>query len=87
MGDSARETASVEYTTGMEAGGTPSEGLAKNGNSSALQALLGQYNDVFPEELPKCLPPERSIQLNIKLLPDSKPIKRQLYKLSIDELK
>jgi hypothetical protein len=52
-----------------------------------LQALLGQYTDVFPEELPKGLLPERSVQLNIKLLPDSKPIKRPMCKLSIDELK
>jgi hypothetical protein len=52
-----------------------------------LQALLGQYTDVFPEELPNGLLPERSVQLNIKLLPDSKPIKRPMYKLSIDELK
>jgi hypothetical protein len=36
-----------------------------------LQALLGHYTDVFPEELPKGLPPEISIQLSIKLLPDS----------------
>jgi hypothetical protein len=84
MGDSAIEPASVEHTTGMEAGGTPSEGPAKNGSSSALQNLLGQYTDVFPEELPKGLPPERRVQLNIKLLPDSKPIKRPMYKRRIE---
>jgi hypothetical protein len=71
----------------MEADGTPSEGPAKNGSSSTLQALLGQYTDVFPEELPKGLPPEISFQLNIKLLPDIKAIKPPMYKLSIDELK
>jgi hypothetical protein len=87
MGDSTRETASVEYATGMEAGGTPCYGPAKNRSSSALQALLGQFTDVFPDELPKGLPPERSVQLKIKHLPDSKPIKRPKYKLSIDELK
>jgi hypothetical protein len=49
--------------------------------------LPGQYSDVFPEDLPNGLPPERSVELNINLVPDAKPVKRPIYKLSTAELK
>jgi hypothetical protein len=49
--------------------------------------LLGQYYDVFPDDLPNGLPPERSAELNINLVPDAKPVKRPIYKLSTAELK
>ena len=49
--------------------------------------MLGQYSDVFPDDPPNGLPPERSVELNINLVPDDKPVKRQIYKLSTAELK
>jgi transposase InsO family protein len=82
-----RESASVGHTTGMGPSGTSSTGSAEEEIPSALQFLLEQYTDVFPDELPNGLPPERSVKLNIDLLPGTKPVKRPIYKLSIDELK
>jgi hypothetical protein len=49
--------------------------------------LLGQYSDVFPDDLPNGLPPERSVELKINLVPDAKPVKRPIYKLSTADLK
>jgi hypothetical protein len=39
------------------------KGPAENRSSMALQALPGQYTDVFTEYFPKGLPPERILQL------------------------
>jgi hypothetical protein len=49
--------------------------------------LLRQYSDEFPDDLPNGLPPVRSVELNINLVPDSKPVKRPVYKHSTAELK
>jgi hypothetical protein len=87
MGDSARETVSVENATSWNVSGTHCEGPANKESPSALQALLGLCTDAFPEEVPKGLPPERSVQMNIKLLPDSIPIKSPNQNLLIDGLK
>ena len=52
-----------------------------------IQALLSKYNDVFPDELPKGLPPTRPQgDFRIELKEDSKPAKRGLYRMSLTEL-
>jgi hypothetical protein len=60
---------------------------SKHPSSSTLRSLLGQYSDVFPDELPNGLPPEQTVELKMKLVADSKPVKRPIYKLSTAELK
>ena len=55
-----------------------------------LQDLLKIYLDVFPEELPDGLPPERHLKHTIPLKQGSEPPAQKLYRLSyreLDELK
>jgi hypothetical protein len=58
----------------------------KPGNSAhpkeSVQDLLEEFKDVFPEDLPDGLPPERSHDFKIILQPLASPQKRPLYKLS-----
>ena len=51
-----------------------------------LQELLAEYKDVFPEELPKGLPPKRSVEMAINLEEKAKPKMGPIYKLSKKEL-
>lgn len=44
--------------------------------------IASEFPEVFPTELPKCLPPERSVDHHIDLLPGSKPFARAPYRLS-----
>jgi gag-polyprotein putative aspartyl protease len=50
------------------------------------QELLEKYKDVFPDELPRCLPPSRSIDHKIELVPGSAPLSRPTYQLSLSEM-
>ncbi len=53
----------------------------------SIEALLGKYKDVFPEELPKGLPPHRPQgDFKIELKDGSKPMKKGLYRMSLTEL-
>lgn len=52
-----------------------------------IQRILSEFEDVFPEELPKGLPPSRiEGDFQISLKEDSKPTKRGLYRMSPSEL-
>lgn len=51
-----------------------------------VEQLLEEYKDVFPQELPKGLPPERSVEMTINLETDAKPKMGPIYKLSRLEL-
>jgi hypothetical protein len=44
--------------------------------------IVKEFSDVFPEELPKTLPPERPVDHHIDLIPGSKPFSRAPYRLS-----
>ena len=64
----------------------------ENGNSAeipnaSIRNLVAEYHDVFPEELPAGLPPERSIDHKIELIPGSSPTNRSIFRLSQDELR
>lgn len=52
-----------------------------------LHDLLGEYRDVFPPDLPKQYPPDRGLgdAHEIPLVPDAKPVKRQMYRHSPKE--
>jgi hypothetical protein len=51
-----------------------------------LNNLLQEYKDIFPEDLPSGLPPKGSVGLKIDLVPDSKHVKRPIYKISAEEV-
>jgi hypothetical protein len=50
------------------------------------QNLLQGYKDIFPEDPPSGLPPKRSVELKIDLVPGSEPVKIPIYKLSTEEI-
>jgi hypothetical protein len=50
-----------------------------------FQKVLEEYQVVFPDELPKGLPPKRSIDFEIELIPGAVPPCRAPYRLSLEE--
>jgi hypothetical protein len=48
--------------------------------------VVRDYPDVFPEELPR-MPPDREVEFFIDLLPDTAPISKRPYRMSVEELK
>jgi hypothetical protein len=48
--------------------------------------VLRDFPDVFPEELPG-MPPDREVEFVIYLLPDTAPISKRPYRMSVEELK
>lgn len=61
-----------------------------NSNTPDVSDLLREYSDVFPDELPDALPPERSIDHEIRLEEGAPPPSRPAYRLpkpEMDELK
>ena len=73
------------------------DGTAKNKKNSkemllkcdnvSLRRLLNKYEEVFQEELPAGLPPERPVDHEIETKENEKPPHRSLYQLSPMELK
>lgn len=55
-------------------------------NTKRVAKLMKEYSDVFPDELPKELPPWRKINHAIEELPGSKPVGRPYYRMSPLEL-
>lgn len=53
---------------------------------SKFEKLLEECKDVFPEDLPKSLPPKRPVDHKIELIPGAIPAARGLYKMSYKEL-
>ena len=54
---------------------------------SAVREVLEEYDDVFPDDLPKGVPPvRRGFQFKIELEDDVPPVHRPIYKLSPLEL-
>ena len=55
-----------------------------------VQAILTEFSDVFPKDLPSGLPPARDIDHRIELVPGAEPPHRAPYRMSpqgLDELK
>ena len=50
-----------------------------------LAQLRIEFEDVFPKELPKGLPPDRGITHDIELLQGAKPMSKPAYRLSVNE--
>ena len=54
--------------------------------SEELRDFLCKFQEVFPKEIPRGLPPKRFVQMNIDLQIDAKPKMGPIYKLSRLEL-
>ena len=50
-----------------------------------LGHMIQQYRDIFPEQLPKGIPPKRVVEHSIKIEPGSKPSYRPPYRLGPTE--
>ena len=48
----------------------------------AVVPLLKKYEDVFPEELPRGLPPKRTLDHRIDLIPGAETSKKAIYQIS-----
>ena len=46
-----------------------------------LEKIIQKYRDVFPEQLPKGIPPARAVEHTIKIKPGSKPSYWPPYRL------
>jgi hypothetical protein len=58
--------------------------------SSSTTSLVKEFSDVFPDDLPKGLPPKRAVDHKIELEPGQVPPNRPTYRMSqpeMDELK
>jgi len=61
--------------------------MAKTADPSGPFAdLIREYSDVFPDELPDGLPPQRAMDFEINLVPGASPPAKAPYRLSHDEL-
>ena len=52
----------------------------------AIKAVLEEYKDVMPTELPKKLPPKRDVDHHIELEPGAKPPAMAPYRMAPPEL-
>src|SRR5919108_1537020 len=50
--------------------------------SSEVRKILKEYQDVFPKALPNNLPPKRTVDHAIELVPGSEPPHRSVYRMS-----
>ena len=53
---------------------------------AVAQGLIQEYSSVFPDELPKVLPPPRSVDHHIELIPGTKPPIKPTYQMSLSEM-
>jgi hypothetical protein len=51
-----------------------------------IKAVLEEYKDLFPDDLPSGLPPTRDIDHKIEIIPGSAPPVRAPYRMSVPEL-
>jgi len=55
--------------------------------SLGMEQLLKEYHDVFPQDIPHGLPPQRGIEHNIDLIPGASLPNRPAYKSNPEEIK
>lgn len=64
------------------------EGTQDPNKNEEILEILKSYEDVFPAELPKGLPPSKiNGDFHINLKEDSEPVKKDLYRMSPSELR
>nr|CAD1818433.1 unnamed protein product [Ananas comosus var. bracteatus] len=62
------------------------EGLEEEGLPGKIEAVLADFQDVMPKELPKQLPPRRELNHAIELEPGAKPPAKAPYRMAAPEL-
>nr|CAD1821581.1 unnamed protein product [Ananas comosus var. bracteatus] len=62
------------------------EDLEEEGHPAVIDAVLGEFEDVMPQELPKKLPPRREVDHAIELKPGAKPPAKAPYCMAPPEL-
>jgi len=60
-------------------------GVGGSGVADEIENLCGEYTDLFKDDLPNQLPPERDVDHEIKLKDGATPPKKKLYRLSWQE--
>jgi len=55
--------------------------------SLGMEQLLKEYDDVFPQDIPYGLPPQRGIEHNIDLIPGASLPNRPTYRSNPEEIK
>ena len=81
-----KDSNNIIELTNLNSSGSVSPDLMEQSTSQ----ILHEYPDVFPDDLPKGLPPKRFIEHKIKLEPGSTPTFKHHHRLSpqdLDELK
>ena len=61
---------------------TVNEDKTKTPYAMQVQALLTEFADVFPKDVPAGLPPQRQLDHRIELVPGAKPPHRAPYRMS-----
>jgi hypothetical protein len=74
---------SASLATEIKTGGSSVNKSVPLKGETATNALIEEFSDIIPDDLPHGPPPKRSIDLKIDLLTDTKPVKRPIYKLSV----
>nr|CAD1817292.1 unnamed protein product [Ananas comosus var. bracteatus] len=62
------------------------EDLEEEGPPAMIDAVLGEFEDIMPQELPKKLPPRREVDHAIELEPGAKPPAKAPYRMAPPEL-
>jgi hypothetical protein len=55
--------------------------------SEKCDKLKAEFSDIFPQDLPAHLPPDRGMPFKIETEPGATPVNRSIYRLSPSELK
>lgn len=55
--------------------------------SVPFKNVIAEFDDVFVEELPSCLPPKRDLESKVNLKSDEPPPGRPVIRLSQEEIK
>jgi DNA-binding Xre family transcriptional regulator len=62
------------------------EEIKEETKTPEVQKILQKYQDVFPKSLPDTLPPKRSVDHAIQVVPGTEPPHRPVYRMSCEEL-
>ena len=65
-------------------GGGPEGKIKRPPNNPKLDQILTEYSDIFPEDLPHELPPEREFNMKLPIKPGSTPPNQAPYRISIE---
>lgn len=80
------ECLSVFVTLPIERSSDLTDNRQNMERQNRIKRIIEEYSDVFPDELPKQLPPKRTYDHRIDLYPDATPVYKPTYRMSPAEL-